>query len=376
LSFAGIANAETYDESAFLHDAHFIRDKLLLNHPGTSNADDPGFNAFVESGYKQAVNQGSERAISQKDATVSQQKYRDLLSAYVTSFDDPHLTLHFRTSINGQARLPKPQRHFECTEINPGILWVTIPHFFPNREQILEIHKIAQTLPAYRDARAIVFDLRHGSGGNSAWGEEMLSSLFTRRYFDQQTQQLHKNLYADWKASYDNMVCLRNYVEKSKLSFGKDSPQYREALKLSDGVARAYKNKQPYYKEEDEPSSTNESLVPLNSVTQPESSVPPDPVKARVIAIVDESCISAGLDFIDMLKVLCPLVLVGHSTGWDRVYIDTNYLTLPSGLADLNYPMKVWRNRRRKDKEVYLPDYKYENLQDTPALQKFILTLI
>ena len=49
-------------------------------------------------------------------------------------------------------------------------------------------------------------------------------------------------------------------------------------------------------------------------------------------------------------------------------------VTLPSGIASLNLPVKVFRNRPRGHNEAYVPAMRYEgDINDTAAVEKWLL---
>jgi len=66
-------------------------------------------------------------------------------------------------------------------------------------------------------------------------------------------------------------------------------------------------------------------------------------------------------------------LLVGKTTAADTLYMERRHLKLPSGLAEIWFPIKVYRNRQRGHNEPYSPDIKYPgDLQDTANLKKWI----
>ena len=67
---------------------------------------------------------------------------------------------------------------------------------------------------------------------------------------------------------------------------------------------------------------------------------------------------------------------VGLETAADTVYMEGNIIdSLPSGLGSLYYPMKVWRNRTRGNRESYKPKYVWDGeMSDTKGLKKWIFS--
>lgn len=98
------------------------------------------------------------------------------------------------------------------------------------------------------------------------------------------------------------------------------------------------------------------------------------PVPGRIVVIAGPSCFSACLDFLDRMRLHPSVVQVGHTTGVDTNYMENWGRRLPSGIASVGYPMKVYRNRRRAGNEAYAPHAPFPgNLRDTAALRAWIL---
>ncbi len=92
--------------------------------------------------------------------------------------------------------------------------------------------------------------------------------------------------------------------------------------------------------------------------------------------MTDARCASACLDFADKVFLLPNVKHVGQMTSSDTQYMDLSMINLKSGLAELMYLMKVYRNRKLKVDESYLPQYVYDgDIWETEKLKKWILTL-
>jgi hypothetical protein len=96
-------------------------------------------------------------------------------------------------------------------------------------------------------------------------------------------------------------------------------------------------------------------------------------VPGKIVLVTSASCFSACLDFLDRMRLHPASVQVGHTTGVDTIYMEAWAQPLPSGLSEISYPMKVYRNRKRKNNEAYAPKVTYDDkLADTDALRKWI----
>ena len=91
--------------------------------------------------------------------------------------------------------------------------------------------------------------------------------------------------------------------------------------------------------------------------------------------LTDYGCASACLDAVDLLKAM-GAVQVGQETSADTVYMEIRGKTLPSGMASLSIPVKVYRGRPRGHNVTYRPDHPFEgSIADTAALEAWIPTL-
>ena len=91
-------------------------------------------------------------------------------------------------------------------------------------------------------------------------------------------------------------------------------------------------------------------------------------MKGRVYVLTDSNCGSACLDAVDLWKTV-GAVQVGRETSADTVYMGIREPTLPSGLAEIAVPMKVYRGRARGNNEPQRPQYVIEgDMGDDAAL--------
>ncbi len=96
----------------------------------------------------------------------------------------------------------------------------------------------------------------------------------------------------------------------------------------------------------------------------------------KVAVVTDSGCVSACLDFVDLVKQVPHSVQLGKTTGSDTVYIDTGSATLPSG-NHMVLPLKVWRNRLRANNEAYVPDVPLNvNMLDDRTVQAATLAAL
>ena len=77
----------------------------------------------------------------------------------------------------------------------------------------------------------------------------------------------------------------------------------------------------------------------------------------KVFFLTDDNCASACLDFADLVVRMPGVVHIGLPTSADAVYIDNVSAALPSGVGDLSYSIKVYRNRIRANNQWYTPRF-------------------
>jgi len=147
---------------------------------------------------------------------------------------------------------------------------------------------------------------------------------------------------------------------------GAGSPAEARARAAAASMARALAAGKPLWREEE----SAKSAPPAGT------RAPANPVAGRVFLLTDAGCGSACLDFADMVRAMPGARHVGRTTAADSVYMEARVLALPSGVANLFFPTKVYRNRPRGNNQPYVPhDVWTGDIGDTAALQRWILSL-
>ena len=245
-------------------------------------------------------------------------------------------------------------------------LWVRLPTFSANQEpQLSAMRATLDSLRAFvRSARAwrtIVLDLRGNSGGSSSWGDEIAGILFGSEWRRQATSYLFDGVYTEWRLSADNIRAMRGIQEQIARRTGPGSESERQFRTFVDSAEAAL--------------GRGDAFVGTPQARTGVPAPPPVPVPGRIVVITTPSCFSACLDFLDRLRLHPAVTQVGQTTG-----VDTNYMEVwggpISGLTWLNYPLKVYRNRRRGNNEAYAPHVHYQgSLADEAHLRDFVLNL-
>lgn len=251
-------------------------------------------------------------------------------------------------------------KDFAITHPADGVAWVTIPSFAENRDDNRAgLEQLVDSMPALRGEDLIVFDVRGNRGGNSWWGARLAEALFGEEYVGRVESALDQGVRIDWRASEGNADFIENNT-LPRFEPGSDTHEYLQ--NVVEAMRAGLEGGDP--------------LVSLTNDTSTRSplEIEPVPLGERVILLTDGWCASACLDFADVLLAIPGVRHLGAATYADAVYIDNRGIVLPSGLGQLGFSMKVYRNRPRGNNEPYVPDVPYPGDRwDTAALQAWVL---
>lgn len=251
---------------------------------------------------------------------------------------------------------------YAITHPADDVAWVTIPSFAENvGDHRAGLERIIEGLPAERDDRLIVFDVRGNGGGNSAWGKRVLAALFGQDYIDDVEAALGSDVYTEWRASKGNADFIERYT-LPRFEEGSGTRRYLERLvaAMRDAIANGRDLVRAEADDAEQPKTPD--------------TVPPHPLANRVILLTDGWCASACLDFADLLLGIPGVRHAGAPTYADAVYIDNRSVPLPSGIGGFGFSMKVYRHRPRGNNQPYRPELRYPGDRwDTRALQEWLL---
>jgi len=303
-------------------DLVFIQNAIVENHPGMFNTLDPDFRENLSKAFERAKLQ------------IQSGAGKRALSKFVESFSDGHLGIcWYEKAVTSPKKVGSKRFSIDSAD---GICWVRLPTFQLNANQELQFKQILKNLDeaVVLQNEAIVFDIRGNGGGNSWYGREIVRTIFGKKYTEQIVAQANKQVYVEWRASVDNI----RYLESCSCSG-------MELDRIINGMRASLRMLQPFYKEQDEV-FYDQSETDILSTKAP-----------YIFVIIDSRNASAALDFIDDLKVLAKdITLIGQQTGADRLYMEIRDIELPSKRGNFYFPIKVYRNRLRKDQQPYSPD--------------------
>ena len=241
---------------------------------------------------------------------------------------------------------------FGLKHFDDGGMWISTPSFNgdPSSETHAELTALIADMKtkqeALRAAPYVVLDLRGNGGGSSHWSQLMAQILWGDDWMIAHPEPAIEAV--EWRASDGNIAQISDFLGQLRASNG--SPEYITWAETAvNGMKTAQAAGQTYWR------SANDEA--------PEDAGPPPPapqlMAGRVYVLTDSSCGSACLDAVDLWKTAGG-VQVGRETSADTVYMDIRNPTLPSGLAQIAVPMKVYRGRARGNNEPQRPQYVIE----------------
>lgn len=257
---------------------------------------------------------------------------------------------------------------FGITTLDDGGLWISTPSFngdpsgetYAKLTALIEEMKVRQA--SLRAAPYVVLDVRGNGGGSSHWSELMAQILWGDDWMAAHSEPANEAV--EWRASDGNLAQISDFLDQLRAANGQ--PQMIAwAERVVTGMKAAQAEGQVYWRDADDDTGA--------PVTPPAPA--PQLMAGPAYVLTDSSCGSACLDAVDLWKA-AGAVQVGRETTADTVYMDIRNPVLPSGLAQIALPMKVYRGRARGNNEPQRPDRLFEgDMTDDAALRAWIADL-
>ncbi len=193
-----------------------------------------------------------------------------------------------------------------------------------------------------RSAPYVVFDVRGNGGGSSIWSLNMARALWGEDWVE--GHRVPPSSGVDWRASQANVDEFKSFL--SSLDEAGTTDEVRDyAVDAIRGMEAALANGEMYYRQ----TSSRE----VAEDRAPTALLP----TGRILVLTDYSCASACLDAVDLWKA-AGAIQIGRETSADTVYMEMRDANLPSGLATVTVPMKVYRDRYRGHNQPHTPQHR------------------
>lgn len=254
---------------------------------------------------------------------------------------------------------------FGLKPLDDGGFWISTPSFDgdPASEVHAELTAMIANMTAKQEAlrRApyVVLDLRGNGGGSSHWSVEMARVLWGWDWI--MAHPLPETEAVEWRASDDNLAEISAFLDQLRATNAQPE-LIAWAERAATGMKAARAAGQPYWRDADDEAQD----------APPPPAPAPQLMAGRVHVLTDSGCGSACLDAVDLWKA-AGAIQVGRETSADTVYMEIREAALPSGLARIAVPMKVYRGRARGNNEPQRPAHLFDgDMTDEAALRAFI----
>ena len=250
-----------------------------------------------------------------------------------------------------------------------GVYWLQASTFGPNEAQVAKYKDAFRQL---RDARStaklVVLDLRGNDGGSSMWAD-----LFVEALWDALPDEDEEDSeYVEWRVSEGNIAYWETVPSILRKQFGDSHSSIVWSNHILRNLTTSLKDGQDLWREMPVDGEQDSEDAPTAEDSNPVTSG----YEGTVVVLTDTTCGSACLDAMSLLTEVPQVVHVGSVTAADTQYMESRAAPLPSGLATLVIPIKVYRGRVRPDGGYFTPAIRYEGLHWTDeALRAWVLSL-
>ena len=261
-----------------------------------------------------------------------------------------------------------PNLHFEIKNLSKNIVILTVPTFgLFSAKSIFRFNQFLKKIHLLRNKANIVIDLRGNDGGDSLLGDKILSALYGPYSWRKKISR-EKTQYELWRATDNNL----QFIEKVAIpwagrKYKTSGANYKYYISIKKAIRHAIKS--------------GGKLAKVNIFTKKQISEfgkqSESLFRGNLFLLTDRMCVSACLNFIDDALGMPNTKLIGEPTSADTAYIDNRSTALPSGNAQISFPMKYIYNRKRKTNQPYIPEYYYSgNIVNTHLVDIWIMNLL
>lgn len=256
-----------------------------------------------------------------------------------------------------------------------SIFWINTSDFQLNSPEAFQHHQqMLSQLKTLKGKETLIFDLRFNGGGNSDFGNEILSAAFGEAGFAYLEARMAEKLGetdALYRPSWPFYWSRDYMISKLKKSQGESSSEVKWLSAINARMKKALDNHEKTFSQSEALSeSKQEKVLPQDRSWQ---------FQGNVIVLTDRSCVSSCLDFMDILKQIPRIQHWGEPTNADTVYTEVADMWHDYYKEAYRFivPVKRWSKRLRKDNEPYIPDLLFEgNIYDDQAVEHWVLEQI
>ena len=250
-----------------------------------------------------------------------------------------------------------------------GVYWLQASTFGPDKAQTERYHDAFRQLRAARSAaKLVVLDLRGNNGGSSMWADLFAEALWDELPDAGETAAT----YVEWRVSSGNVEHWKVLPEMLREQFGNAHSAYRWSMHVLRHLEAALREGQVLWRE----TPVDDEQDSKGTPTDDHAGEKMPAYRGTVAVLTDTNCASACLDAMSLLAAAPGVVHLGSVTSADTQYMEARTVKLPSALATLVIPIKVYRGRARPDGGYYTPAFEFEGLQWTDeALRSWVLGL-
>lgn len=293
----------------------------------------------------------------------------------IISFKWQELPLELKKRINQSSYYPYALPRIE--KKTNDILWIHAQDFKLQSTEAFQAHQamLAQ-LKLHKGNGPVVFDLRGNQGGNSDFGNEILTALFGEegmRYLATKIVEKYGQSIVYYRPSW-SFYWSRDYMIKQLIKAqGENSSNVEWLSAINARMKKALDNQEKTF-------AQHEAEIPSTAVDKTVNDAPAVwTFSGRALVITDRYCVSSCLDFMDLLKQIPGLRHWGEPTNADTVYTEVADMWHEYHKEAYSFivPVKQWSARPRKDNEPYIPDVIFDgNIFDDAAVEEQVLNFI
>ena len=228
-----------------------------------------------------------------------------------------------------------------------GTLWIRAGNFQLDAAGEARLAGMLASLEKLPPPRRIVFDARANGGGSSDTGYRIFEAATGGLVYDQEGLDKLPRTQAWWRVSPQAIAAREALIGPVEMARGKDDPEIRYERAREAGMREALARGERWM-------AQGEGMPLLTPLELQRRHAHLARFAGPVALLTDGNCVSACLDFADLVRAVPGAIHLGETTGFDSVYIDVGEIRLPSGNS-LVLPLKVWRNRLRGNDQPWVP---------------------